>query len=206
MRLMSRLSVVQYDPPVTRADAIENRERLIAVTGELLDELGEVSLIDLARVTGLGRATVYRHFSSTEAVVEAYVLRELGDFLDLGRRPIADGGGVARLRELCSAWADLVERSGAALVHVRSTEGFLRRAAGGDLVIAPIHEVMSAVFGACAHDGHLVAFDPTTAVFYWNLLLDPRDVIDLAEYRGIDVIAAADLLTSDLFRLLGLED
>ncbi len=202
MRLLSRLFVVQYDSLVTRADAIENRERLIAVTGQLLDELAEVSLIDLARVTGLGRATVYRHFSSTEAVVEAYVLEQLAPFLAAGAEPIGEGEALVRIRLLCASWGELVARAGSALVHVRSTRGFLERAAAGDPIISPIFEVVHGVFEALARDGALVAVDAMTATFHWNLLFDPRDVLDLAAAREADVTETVDSLTDDLLRLL----
>ena len=188
---------------MVRADAIENRDRLIAATGRMLDELGEVSLIDLARTTGLSRATVYRHFSSTEAVVEAYVLEQLAPFLAAGNTRPAPGGSVARCVDLCVEWGRLVERAGTALVHVRSTRGFLERARADDAIIRPVFDVVLSVFESMRGDGVLLDTDPLTATFHWNLLFDPRDVLDLAAEREATIGLTIGALTSDLFRLLG---
>ncbi|MEL6894457.1 MAG: hypothetical protein AAFP84_22905, partial [Actinomycetota bacterium] len=99
----------------------------------------------------------------------------------------------------------LIRRAGTALVHVRSTSGFLARAAQGDSIVTPIYDVMVATFEACRRDGRLTRADTATAVFHWNLLLDPRDVLDLAEHRGVDVVIAAAALTDDLAHLLDLD-
>jgi AcrR family transcriptional regulator len=55
-----------------RADARHNCERLVATARIAFAEEGaEVSLIDIARRAGVGSATLYRHFPSREALLEA---------------------------------------------------------------------------------------------------------------------------------------
>jgi AcrR family transcriptional regulator len=59
-----------------RADARRNREALLAVAREVVAESGtEASLRDVARRAGVGIGTLYRHFPTREALLEA-VLRD----------------------------------------------------------------------------------------------------------------------------------
>lgn len=45
--------------------------------------------------------------------------------------------------------------------------------------------------------------DANHGVFLWNLLLDPRELLDLATHRGESVATAGAILTADLLKLLG---
>ncbi|WP_063813192.1 TetR/AcrR family transcriptional regulator [Nocardia anaemiae] len=59
-------------PPPRRADAQRNRERLLSAAEALLNERGlSASLDDIAKAAGVGNATLYRHFSSREKLIEA---------------------------------------------------------------------------------------------------------------------------------------
>ena len=52
-----------------RADARENRERLIAVAREALRESPDASLNSIAKRAGVGAGTLYRHFPNRESLV-----------------------------------------------------------------------------------------------------------------------------------------
>ena len=55
-----------------RADARKNYEHLLAVAREVVTEQGaEASLRDVARKAGVGLGTLYRHFPTREALLEA---------------------------------------------------------------------------------------------------------------------------------------
>jgi AcrR family transcriptional regulator len=61
-----------------RADSARNRQLLIDAAKEGFAELGlSVSLEEIARRAGVGIGTLYRHFPSREAVVEAVYRREV---------------------------------------------------------------------------------------------------------------------------------
>ena len=64
--------------PRLRADAIRNRERLI-VEAQRFFSAGDarVSLEDVAQAAGVGIGTLYRHFPTREALVEAVYQTEL---------------------------------------------------------------------------------------------------------------------------------
>ncbi|GLY50127.1 TetR/AcrR family transcriptional regulator [Lentzea sp. NBRC 102530] len=53
-----------------RKDAARNWEHIVAVARELVDEGTPLQLNDVARRAGLGVGTVYRHFPTTEALLE----------------------------------------------------------------------------------------------------------------------------------------
>lgn len=61
-----------------RADAQRNRDKLLAAGLELFTTLGPtVSLETVAKEAGVGVGTLYRHFPTREALVEAVYLTEL---------------------------------------------------------------------------------------------------------------------------------
>lgn len=61
-----------------RADAQRNRERLLEVAkAAFADEGPDVSLDEIARRAGVGIGTLYRHFPTRDAIVEAVYRREV---------------------------------------------------------------------------------------------------------------------------------
>ncbi|UUY05280.1 TetR/AcrR family transcriptional regulator [Svornostia abyssi] len=57
-----------------RADAERNRSRILEHAARLIASDPEASMVQIAEASGVGRATLYRHFASREEVVNA--LRE----------------------------------------------------------------------------------------------------------------------------------
>ncbi|MGA2006010.1 MAG: helix-turn-helix domain-containing protein [Solirubrobacteraceae bacterium] len=59
-------------PRPLRADAQRNHDRIVIAAGEAFAELGlEVSMEEIARRAGVGPATLYRRFSSKQALLRA---------------------------------------------------------------------------------------------------------------------------------------
>jgi AcrR family transcriptional regulator len=66
-----------------RADAQRNRDRLLAVAVRAFSEGGpDVTLDSIARDAGVGIGTLYRHFPTREALVEAAYRNELARLCD----------------------------------------------------------------------------------------------------------------------------
>jgi AcrR family transcriptional regulator len=66
-----------------RADSARNRQLLIDAAKAGFAEVGlNVSLEEIARRAGVGIGTLYRHFPSREAVVEAVYIREVEQLVD----------------------------------------------------------------------------------------------------------------------------
>jgi AcrR family transcriptional regulator len=77
--------------PPTRADARRNYDRLLAVAREAIRERGaDTSLDDIARAAGVGSATLYRHFPTRAALLEAVARDWIGQMLADGRELVED--------------------------------------------------------------------------------------------------------------------
>jgi AcrR family transcriptional regulator len=70
-----------------RADALRNRDRLLEAAKASFAAAGaEVSLDEIARRAGVGIGTLYRHFPTREAIVEAVYRREVEQLADAANR------------------------------------------------------------------------------------------------------------------------
>jgi len=186
-----------------RVDAMDNRRRLVETVGRLLARQGTLTLTELATESGVSRSTTYRNFTTPNAAIEAFIDDVLTDFEAAITTPgTANTEPAGRLIEVCRAWGDLVEQHGHALVHVRSTEGFLARVRRGDPIIGRIHTLVRTMVEDAISRGAIRDIDPDYAVFLWNLLLDPRELVDLAQHNNQSVTRATEQLTSDYLKIL----
>ncbi|MFE7526577.1 TetR/AcrR family transcriptional regulator [Kitasatospora sp. NPDC057542] len=88
-----------------RADARRNRARLLEVAEAVFTEQGTgASTEEIAREAKVGIATVFRHFPTKEALLEAVLVRRLERLAEEGRR-LADETGPA---DALFAFFDLV--------------------------------------------------------------------------------------------------
>ncbi len=70
-----------------RSDARRNRDLILDAAATTLASKPDASLLDVAAEAGLSRATVYRHFSTMEAVQQAL----LAEVEEVGRTVLAEG-------------------------------------------------------------------------------------------------------------------
>jgi AcrR family transcriptional regulator len=66
-----------------RADTRRNNERILTAAAESLARSGEVSFNAIAKRTGVGVGTVYRHFPTPEALILAVYQREVQHLVDV---------------------------------------------------------------------------------------------------------------------------
>ena len=79
-----------------RADAVRNRERVVAAAAAVFAERGvDASVPDVAARAGVGKATVYRSFPTKEHLIAAVVIERLADF----------EARATALRDAPDAWA-----------------------------------------------------------------------------------------------------
>jgi AcrR family transcriptional regulator len=70
-----------------RADAKRNRERILEVAKEVFTRVGATaSLDDIARRSGIGSGTLYRHFPTRDALIEAVYRSEVEKLANAGPR------------------------------------------------------------------------------------------------------------------------
>ena len=88
-------------PPVRkpRADATRNREHILEVAKEAFTRNGaEASLDDIARQSGLGSGTLYRHFPTRDALIEAVYRSEVEKLAESEKRFAATMPPLGALR------------------------------------------------------------------------------------------------------------
>ena len=73
-----------------RKDAARNWDRILTVARELVDEGTPLQLNDVARRAGLGVGTVYRHFPTTEALLETVATPCLESLTAHGEQALTD--------------------------------------------------------------------------------------------------------------------
>ncbi|MGN9762468.1 TetR/AcrR family transcriptional regulator [Streptomyces sp. SD31] len=87
-----------------RADARRNRERLLEVAGRAFSEVGtDASLEAIAKDAGVGIGTLYRHFPTREALLEAVYRNELARVCDSATELLAKLPPDQAMRQ----WMDL---------------------------------------------------------------------------------------------------
>ncbi|MFD5033670.1 TetR/AcrR family transcriptional regulator [Streptomyces sp. NPDC058220] len=99
--------------PRPRADALRNRERIVAAAREMFVEYGpEAPLDEIARRAGIGNATLYRHFPDRHALVHEVVISVMNRTAEQAEKvTVEEPDPFTALRRFVHAAAD--ERIGA---------------------------------------------------------------------------------------------
>jgi AcrR family transcriptional regulator len=96
-----------------RQDARENRERILAAAERVFGTRGEAgSTEEVARLAGVGIATVFRHFPTKEALIEATLVRHFTGLLDRTRAAASAPDPSAALSALIH---EMIERGASKL-------------------------------------------------------------------------------------------
>ena len=163
------------EPRPLRADARRNRERVLTAARAAFAEHGrEAQMDDVARRAGVGVGTVYRHFPTKEALIEALVAEKLRitsenlrEALEIDDPWEAFAAGLRRNAEVMAKDAGLrealirlgpevtegsagraeLEALGARLVERAQADGALR----GDVTVADISALMAGLCASMAH-------------------------------------------------------
>jgi AcrR family transcriptional regulator len=169
------------EPVVTiRSDVQRNRRELLQAAGELLRDAPEPLTLDaVARAAGLSRATAYRHFSSVEDLQTAYLLDVVLALSDYSQRRSTNG--PALFDEVLEQWGRLLARHGPAMVQLRSRRGFLERLRMGDPVITAVRDAWQRPIQELMAAHHTPADAFPQALMLCNILLDPREILDLRQ-------------------------
>jgi len=123
-----------------RADAQRNRERLIgAAKAAFADAGADVALEEIARRAGVGIGTLYRHFPTRDAVIEAVYRREVEQLGAAAQRLLADEPPGQALRDWMRVFVDYIATKkviAAALANLSSSPTLY--AASGETIISAI--------------------------------------------------------------------
>lgn len=163
-----------------RRDAIRNRQRLLDAVGQVLgSEPDQLSIQTVADRAGLSVATAYRYFPSLEELLTGYMREVVVELRDYSHDCLATG--TALFEDVATHWAHQLRLHGPAMAQLRSHRGFLRRLLDDEELTSivrdawerPIRSVMRHFGVADEHFDH--------ALFLYNVLFDPREVLDLVD-------------------------
>ena len=164
-----------------RVDSRQTRRRLLEALRRLLDHGHEdVTLQTVAEEAGVSTATAYRYFGSAQDAVLAFILAFPDEVASAFAERERGERGVARFELWCKTWIGLVDEGwGTSLVYLRSPEGFLARRAGGDAVISAVCRHVEPLISEALEELDVSADSLEVALFLWNAIYDPREILDL---------------------------
>ncbi|MFF3491996.1 TetR/AcrR family transcriptional regulator [Streptomyces sp. NPDC002795] len=161
-----------------RQDAVRNRNKLLDAVGAILEsEPASVSMPLVARRAGLSTATAYRYFSTLEELISAYVYSTIVELRNFSHD--CPRTGTALFEAVAAERVRLVRRHGAATVQVRSRQGFLARLHAQDEVITAVRDIWERPIRAVLRQLDLADEHFDHALFLYNIMFDPRDILDL---------------------------
>lgn len=107
------------DSPL-RKDAVRNRQRIIEIGRQLVADGTPIQLNEVARAAGVGVATVYRHFPTPQALIEAVSVDGLETLIQAAERAVQQDDPWAAFRDFLVRFVD-AQLLDAALSSVLST-------------------------------------------------------------------------------------
>ncbi|WP_123524403.1 TetR/AcrR family transcriptional regulator [Streptomyces sp. 840.1] len=143
-------------PRTPRADAQRNRDKLVQVAGAAFAAAdGTVSLEGIARDAGVGIGTLYRHFPTREALVEAVYAAELDDVAASAPALLKDLPPDAALRAWIERYAAFIatKRGMADTLRAGWASGRIATPATRERITAAIATILTAGAGAGGEAG-----------------------------------------------------
>ncbi|MEN4474619.1 helix-turn-helix domain-containing protein [Mycolicibacterium cosmeticum] len=137
-----------------RVDARRNRARLLATAAAAFAASdGPVSLEAIARDAGVGIGTLYRHFPTREALIEAVYSTELAEVAASADELLRQHRPVPALRQWMDRYATFVaaKRGMAESLQAMFASGVVQPSQTRDAIVGAV----SALLGAGARDGSL---------------------------------------------------
>jgi AcrR family transcriptional regulator len=132
-----------HSPPRRRAEAERSIARILDAAVETLASDPEASMAEVARRAGVVRATIYVHFPTREALIEAVTHRAIAEataIIEAAEPDRGDAAGALR-RVVESAWRTLGRYHALVAINARLAPADLRRRHGPALaVLEPLIE------------------------------------------------------------------
>ncbi|MFI9631669.1 TetR/AcrR family transcriptional regulator [Nocardia sp. NPDC051929] len=151
----------------SRADARRNRALVLAAAQRAFAEQGaSVSLVEVARRAGVGAGTVYRHFPTKAALLEAVMQQRVDRLAKMAADHLAAPDPGAAFFDFCTAVITTTPDNQALCDIVQSDDGWPRallRSAG-----ARFHDALAALLDAAKRDGAVradIELDDVLAIF-----------------------------------------
>jgi AcrR family transcriptional regulator len=179
--------VSQRQEPV-RADAQQNRDRILAVAREALIAASDASLNSIAKKAGVGPGTLYRHFPNRESLVLAVYRRDVQQLVDYAGALLAEHPPLDALR----LWFDRLAHYGrikqglADVLHAATSDGLVGETYG------PVIGAITQLLRACDAAGAIrPGLDPDDVLlllsFLWRIAPGPDQEARAGRLLGVVV-------------------
>jgi AcrR family transcriptional regulator len=108
---MSEIASAKQAPPRRRADAEHNIAAILEAAVGVLGERPDASMAEIAAAAGVARQTVYAHFESRDALLDAVAERALAEAVAaIDAAELERGAPADALARLVPAWWETVSR------------------------------------------------------------------------------------------------
>ena len=174
-----------------RADAERNRESILDHATRLLVDDPAVGMGEMAGASGIGRATLYRHFPTREELIQAIADRALDETeRAIVASRLEEGTALEALRRLVAALLEIGDRYRFLLAQATTQS---QAAAGGAQAELRVADRLAALFERGGATGELSRYLPpawmTTMVGVVVLAAAQRDLSGcLDQDRAIDIV------------------
>ena len=172
-----------------RADAQQNRERILEAAREAFAESDDASLNSIAKRAGVGPGTLYRHFPNREALVLAVYRYDVQNLADAAPELLAGHQPLRALRLWCERLAHygLIKHGLADVLHSATSDGL-----AGE-TYEPVIGAITKLLKACEQDGTIrPGTDPDDILlllgFLWRI--DPGPDAAIRAARLLDLVMA----------------
>lgn len=177
-----------------RRDAVRNRQRILDAVGDVLREEPEaLSIPTVADRAGLSVATTYRYFPSLEDLLTSYMRGVVVELRDYSHDCTATG--TALFEDVANHWARQLRLHGPAMAQLRSRQGFLRRLLDNEELTSIVRDAWERPIRAVLRNLNVPDDHFNHALFLYNVLFDPREVLDLID-TGLQESEAVDRLVA----------
>ena len=163
-------------PPRRRADAVENRERIVRAARAVEASADELKLNAIAKQAGVGQGTLYRHFPTREALLAEVYRQDVDELVAVAPALLADGDPLTALARWFDRVADYAQVKRGVLAAVE--EGVWQDLTAASL--GPIGDALTTLLDAGKADGSV------------RPDVDARDVILLISYLSRVDMAASE--------------
>jgi AcrR family transcriptional regulator len=170
-----------------RADAQQNRDRILEAAREAFAASGDASLNSIAKKAGVGPGTLYRHFPNRETLVLAVYRYDVQKLADSAAELLGEHEPIRALRLWCDrlAYYGMIKHGLADVLHAATSDGLAGETYG------PVIGAITLLLTACADDGSIrPGIDPDDVLlllgFLWRI--DPGPDADARAARLLDLV------------------
>lgn len=181
---------------VPRQDTSRNQELVLKAAQKLLAESPTtLSMRKLAEEANISPATIYRYYGTIDGVVESFRQSVIASVV--AKSEACSDSGIQLLKSVCLYWVDLVIEDGKAMSHSRSRTGYIQRLRNNTPDILMQQAAMARPLAEACREMK-VTVPGEEALFLWNQIFDPRDVLDLLDSLKLGRVELRDRLLNAL--------